>query len=44
MFTPAHASSYEQCSWWKDEKNRKKRSCIRDNLSSEENQAKSPKA
>ena len=44
MFTLAHASSYEQCSWWKDEKGSKRRSCIRDNLSSDQNQAKSPRS
>ena len=41
MFTSAHASSYEQCSWWKDKKSSKMRSCIRDNLASDQNQAKS---
>jgi len=42
MFTSAHASSYEQCSWWKDKKSSKRRFCIRDNLASDQNQAKSP--
>ena len=42
MFTSAHASSYEECSWWKDGKASKRRSCIRDNLTSDQNQAKSP--
>ena len=42
MLTSAHASSYEQCSWWKDKKSCKRKYCIRDNLDSDQNQAKSP--
>ena len=39
MFISAHASNYEQCSWWKVSKQRKRRSCSEIDMSSNQNQA-----